>query len=154
LSALRVTRVGPEAAADVVRLVDLLLAELGEEGDETGSLDVRKMKVAWALREERHCAFLAYDDDGAAVGVATLSTSFALYAQGDYGIINEMWVAPEHRSAGVGAALIDAVMDYGRARGWARIDVTAPESERWDRTRKFYEDCGFAFTGPKLKILL
>ena len=150
----RIRRVGPEAAATVVRLVDQLLAELGEEGDETGTLDTRKMKVAWALREERHCAFLAHDESGEAIGVATVATAFALYARGDYGIINEMWVEPAWRSRKVGAQLVEAVAAYGRERGWRRIDVTAPESERWERTRRFYEDCGYSFTGPKLKILI
>ncbi len=65
-----------------------------------------------------------------------------------------MYTDPEIRSSGVGAALIDAAKDYGRARGWERIDVTAPESDGWERTRQFYERNGFAFTGPKLKFVL
>jgi hypothetical protein len=32
--------------------------------------------------------------------------------------------------------------------------VTAPESERWRRTRRFYERGGFTFVGPKLKLRL
>ena len=114
MSDVTIERVGPAAAAEVVRLVDLLLAELGEEGDETGSLDARKMKVAWALREERHCAFLARDEVGEAIGVATVATSYALYAQGDYGIINEMWVAPGHRSAGVAGTAHPLAVSTGR----------------------------------------
>jgi hypothetical protein len=50
--------------------------------------------------------------------------------------------------------LIEAVRAYGQEQGWRRIDVTAPESARWARTRKFYEDLGFHFTGPKFKLLL
>jgi GNAT superfamily N-acetyltransferase len=60
---------------------------------------------------------------------------------------------PSHRSVGVGRLLLDAVKAYGRERGWSRIDVTAPESPRWDRTRRFYEREGFTFTGPKLKFV-
>ena len=65
-----------------------------------------------------------------------------------------MYTDPEYRSSGVGAKLIQAALEYGRTKGWARIDVTAPESDRWIRTRKFYEKQGFIFTGPKLKFLL
>jgi GNAT superfamily N-acetyltransferase len=86
--------------------------------------------------------------------VATLSIAFALYANGNYGIINEMYVVPEQRSEGVGALLIEAIKSYGLQQGWHRIDVTAPESDRWIRTKLFYENLGFVFTGPKLKLHL
>jgi heme-degrading monooxygenase HmoA len=49
---------------------------------------------------------------------------------------------------------IEAVKQFGRQKDWTRIDVTAPESERWIRARQFYEKQGFVFTGPKLKFLL
>ena len=41
-----------------------------------------------------------------------------------------------------------------RESRWVRVDVTAPESPRWERTRRFYEREGFTFTGPKLKYLV
>jgi len=63
-------------------------------------------------------------------------------------------VVPEHRSSMIGAGLIEAAANHGRSRGWRRIDVTAPESDRWVRTRRFHEKLGFVFTGPKLKLLL
>ena len=65
-----------------------------------------------------------------------------------------MFVAPSYRSQGVGAALVRAAQQIAKEKGWKRIDVTAPESERWERTRRFYEKLGFVFTGPKLKLLL
>jgi GNAT superfamily N-acetyltransferase len=138
----------------VLDLVERLLAELGEEGEETGLLPKRALLAAWARRGPAVAAYLAFDASGRAIGVATLSESWAAYAGGAYGILNEMYVAPEHRSRQVGAALIGAVRAHGRRRGWRRIDVAAPESPRWDRSRRFYEDLGFVFTGPKLKLLL
>ncbi len=84
----------------------------------------------------------------------TLSMAFAIYANGEYGVIDEMYVDPRYRSAGVGALLVQSAAEIGKRKGWNRIDVTAPESERWDRTRHFYEKLGFVFTGPKLKLLL
>jgi GNAT superfamily N-acetyltransferase len=150
----KIVQAGPDAARLVVDLVVKLLRELGEEGDEAGSLSVAELAAGWRANENHHCAFLAYADNGSAIGVATLSIAFALYANGNYGIINEMYVAPEHRSQGVGASLIEAIKSYGREQGWHRIDVTAPESQRWARAKAFYEYQGFAFTGPKLKHLL
>src|SRR5262245_57686970 len=150
----RVVEVGPEEAALVFGLVAGLLRELGEEGDEAGDLQAAALASAWREGTSRHRAFVAYLAEGTAVGVATVTEAFAVYANGHYGIINEMFVVPEHRSAGIGSALIEAVKAAGRERGWRRIDVTAPESPRWARARGFYEREGFVFTGPKLKLLL
>lgn len=138
----------------VFALVAALLGELGEEGEEAGSLPFDDLAARLAEIGGRHRAFLAEAPSGEAVGVLTLAEGFALYAGGDYGIINEMFVAPAYRSDGVGARLIAAAAEHGRARGWRRIDVTAPESERWSRPRRFYETQGFTFAGPKLKLLL
>jgi GNAT superfamily N-acetyltransferase len=143
-----------ERAPIVFALVEQLLRELGEEGDEAGPLDEAALAAAWRARRDQHFAFLAHLGDSAAIGVITVAESFAAYAGGPYGIINEMYVAPGYRSAGVGARLIEVVAALGRARGWRRVDVTAPEAARWARTRRFYERLGFRFAGPKLKLLL
>jgi GNAT superfamily N-acetyltransferase len=154
LDNLKIVMVGPEAASEVLELVAALLRELGEEGDETGAMDVADLTAAWRTDQAHHVAFLAYDEETNLVGVATVSTAFALNAQGRYGIINEMYVSPDHRSLGVGTRLIETIKDHGREQGWRRIDVTAPEATKWKRTRRFYEDKGFSFTGPKLKFFL
>src|SRR5262245_39019533 len=148
-----VTEVTREQWGQVFDLVSRLLAELGEEGEETGALDERFLSGGWESERQRHTAFVARQGQ-AVVGVMTISESFAIYANGHYGVINEMFVPPEYRSRGVGALLLEAAKDLGRRRGWRRIDVTAPESERWHRTRQFYESQGFRYTGPKLKYVL
>lgn len=83
----------------------------------------------------------------------TATEAFAIYANGPYGIIDEMYVFPTCRSQGVGGALLDAVKDLAERKGWHRIDVTAPESPSFARTRSFYEREGFTFAGPKLKFI-
>lgn len=131
-----------------------LLNELGEEGDELGALANDKVLQAWRKMADRFHVFVAKNEVGDILGILTLAEAFAIYANGNYGIINEMYIAPEHRSAGIGARLVDAAKNFGRQKSWTRIDVTAPESARWERTRRFYEKQGFVFTGPKLKFLL
>lgn len=131
-----------------------LLTELGEEGEELGRLDEEKVLRAWRERGEHFQVFAAKNSAGEILGMLTLNETFAIYANGNYGVIDEMYVAPEYRSAGVGGQLIAAVKAFGKQKGWTRIDVTAPEAERWERTRHFYEQHGFVFTGPKLKFIL
>jgi GNAT superfamily N-acetyltransferase len=149
-----IQRVGVESSELVFEGVERLLRELGEEGAESGELDRAALARAWREEGSRALALLALTAEGELAGVLTLFEAFAIYAGGRYGIINEMYVVPAHRGVSLGAGLIAAAVWVGRERGWRRIDVTAPESERWSRTRRFYEQQGFVFAGPKLKRML
>jgi len=138
----------------VVRLVARLLAELEDSPAEFAGLDeagaLRSLEAdGRALR-----AFLAREGVEEPVGVLTLTETFAIYAGGRYGVIDELYVAPEHRWRGIGRRLLEAAFEHGRARGWRRIDVTAPPGPAWERTVRFYELQGFVFTGPKLRRAL
>jgi GNAT superfamily N-acetyltransferase len=149
-----IERLGIESAELALEMVQSLLAELGEEGDELGRLDAPKVLDAWFRNRQAVHLFVARDHEGRPVGLTTVVESFAIYANGSYGVINEMYVVPSHRSFGVGHRLIQAAKEFGAGRKWTRLDVTAPESERWARTRAFYEREGFRFAGPKLKLIL
>jgi GNAT superfamily N-acetyltransferase len=149
---IRIERVGIESAAMVFRTVMTLLRELGAEAEDVGELDEPRLRAAWSAASDRFHVFVARGESGELAGLATLSETFAIYANGNYGVIDEMYVAPAFRSQGVGKRLIDAVKGFGREKGWSRIDVTAPEGQGWERTRRFYEREGFSFAGPKLKL--
>ena len=130
-----------------------LLAELRETPDEDAGVDSRKVIEDWSTARDRHTVFAAFDGDRV-VGVVTLDECFAIYANGNYGIINELFVVPPYRSKGVGKMLLDRVVSFARQKGWRRIDVTAPLGDAWQRTVDFYLREGFVHTGPKLKFLL
>jgi len=142
---------GIEQAETVFALVEKLLFELRENAEDSAMFDRDKVINNWNSVSDRFVAFIAYDGDQAA-GVITLVECFAIYAGGSFGIINELYVAPEYRSRKIGRQLLETVKDFGRSRGWKRIDVTAPPGPRWERTVRFYEREGFLFTGPKLKF--
>ncbi|MCM2316061.1 MAG: GNAT family N-acetyltransferase [Thermoanaerobaculia bacterium] len=147
----RIERLTTADASIVFDWVVRLLRELGEEEKELGELAHARVLDAWSRRADQFYVLAAKRDDGQILGVLTLSVTFAIYANGEYGVIDEMYVDPRFRSAGIGARLVEEAVDIGRGLGWTRIDVTAPESERWSRTRRFYESIGFEFTGPKLR---
>jgi GNAT superfamily N-acetyltransferase len=84
----------------------------------------------------------------------TIAVIFAVYAGGDIGVINEMYVNPDYRCKGVGKMLVDKAKELAKKKKWQRLDVTAPTEHKWVRTVKFYEQQGFVFTGPKLKYNL
>ncbi|HNB51404.1 MAG TPA: GNAT family N-acetyltransferase [Anaerolineales bacterium] len=137
--------------ATVLTFVEKLLIELSDEGDEFSGLDRGKTLRDIAANADRFNPFLAKNERGEVVGVMTVVETFAIYAGGNYGVIDELYVAPEYRSQGVGEAFIEAVKALGKAKNWVRVDVTAPPEEKWRRTVAFYERQGFVFTGPKLR---
>lgn len=108
----------------------------------------------WHRNGRAHWAFRATDEVGDMVAFFTLAESFAFFAHGAYGILNELWVRPDARSRGVGREILQFCGDFARQRGWERIDVSAPPLAKWDRTVSFYEKNGFVVTGRKLKLLL
>jgi GNAT superfamily N-acetyltransferase len=152
--AITVVRATPEQLPVVLRFVQRLLMELSDDPAEFDDWDPVKVRPALEAAADRFIALLAQTPEGQVVGVATLTEAVAAYAHGRYGIISELYVVPSHRSHGVGQQLIDAVKDYGRERGWRRVDVTAPPEARWVRTVDFYRRNGFVFTGPKLRCQL
>lgn len=149
-----IDRLTTQDANTVFEWVLRLLTELGEEGEELGDLARDNVMRKWRERQNQYYVLAAKDEANNIMGILTLSVAFAIYANGEYGVIDEMYVDPAFRSTGVGALLVDEAVKIGKREGWARIDVTAPESERWNRSRRFYEQRGFQFTGPKLKLLL
>lgn len=84
----------------------------------------------------------------------TLCESFAIFANGKYGIINELWVNKNCRSKGVGKQVLKEIVKIASEKSWNRIDVSAPVSEKWDRTFNFYQNNEFIYTGRKLKLNL
>lgn len=57
----------------------------------------------------------------------------------------QMWVAPEFRGRGIGRGLLDAALDWARARGVDAVvlDVTVGDTP----ARKLYESAGFVSMG-------
>lgn len=89
--------------------------------------------------------------DGQDVGLIMLNECAAIYAGGRFGEITELYVQPECRSRGIARQLVAGAVDLARARGWARLEVGAPDQPAWVRTKAFYEREGFAEVGPRLK---
>lgn len=151
LGRIEIVQAGGADHAAVLDLVERLLVELEEKPEEFAGIDRARVLAELAAAGDRFTAFLAREG-GRDLGVLTLTEHVAIYAGGRYGVIDELYVAPGHRSAGVGARLIAAAKARGAARGWRRVDVTAPPGAAWERSVRFYEGLGFVFTGPKLRL--
>jgi len=87
------------------------------------------------------------------IGFVSLYESYALYSEGAYGTMPELYVTKNWRSKLVGQMLLNEVMKFAKEKGWHRIEVTTPPLPEFDRTLNFYQTNGFEITGGrKLKV--
>jgi GNAT superfamily N-acetyltransferase len=107
------------------------------------------------LNREKYFVFVARGESGNPVGFIALYESYALYAEGAFGTIPELYVCPEYRTKGLGLRFVSQAKSFGALRGWTRLEVTTPPLPQFDRTLAFYEREGFAVSGGrKLKVTL
>lgn len=93
-------------------------------------------------------ALIAYDG-AQALGVVTIAESYALYAGGKIGIIQECYVVPERRSHAVGDALLTATLALAEQHGWACIELCTPPLPQFARTIDFYARHHFVPVGGR-----
>lgn len=102
-----------------------------------------------------YTVFITSNEQNEPVGFIALYENHALYAEGAFGTIPELYVRPAYRSHGVGDQLLQAAKEFGRSKGWKRLEVTTPPLPEFDRTFHFYETQGFDVAGgKKMKVLL
>ena len=155
---MEVQMASPEDAAEIAQQVGALL---GEIMDATGQkafnfkFEDARSRLSDFLRQGKYFALVTRMESGEISGFVTMYESFAIYAEGAFGTIAELFVRPEYRSRGIGRHLCEAAKELGAKRGWRRLEVTTPPIPEFDRTLGFYERQGFSVTGGrKLKYVL
>ncbi|WP_434339668.1 GNAT family N-acetyltransferase [Motilimonas cestriensis] len=83
------------------------------------------------------------------IAVATISETYALYAGGKIGVIQEFYVLPDFRASGVGSMLIEQVKKYGNKHEWACIELCTPPLPEFERTLNFYQKNGLNPVGGR-----
>jgi GNAT superfamily N-acetyltransferase len=64
--------------------------------------------------------------------------------------LTALWVDPGFRSAGVGAALVDAVVDWAKGNGFNQVLLWVTEVN--ENAQRLYERHGFARTGRMIEV--
>jgi len=119
------------------------------------SLEETKDRLIDFIDQEKYFVFVAQNEHAAPIGFIALFEGHALYAEGAFGTIPELFVRPDFRSQNVGQRLVEQAKTFGSSRGWKRLEVTTPPLPQFDKTLSFYEREEFAITGGrKLKVLL
>lgn len=145
-------QIRPAHEEDVTALVDDLwlpfadeMADIDDYDALAEDVDVRTEAIAHrhAQFEDEDVQILVADDGGVLVGytVVTYSASPPVFARGPVAKVNDLYVAPDARGAGVGTALLERAHEWGRERGCERAVLSV--HARNDVARSCYESMGY-----------
>jgi len=134
-------------ASDLGELLPLVEAFQREQGYASGDAALRRA-VAELLRDSRAGCVLIARKAGRAVGYAALCLGYSIEFRGRDAFVDELYVAPELRALGLGAALLRALEAEARACGVRQLHLEV--ERRNEGARKLYLQEGFAETGREL----
>jgi GNAT superfamily N-acetyltransferase len=158
-NALNIYRATRDQSESIAILVGELLHEIMERIGIVAfnfNLEETTQRLQDFIVNEKNFVFAAKDKStDELIGFVTVYEGYALYAEGAFGTMAELYVRPTYRSRGIGKMLIQAVKNFGGERGWKRLEVTTPPLPQFDATLSFYEREGFEISGGrKLKAVL
>jgi ribosomal protein S18 acetylase RimI-like enzyme len=64
--------------------------------------------------------------------------------------LTALWVDPGFRSQGVGSALVEAVVDWAKSKGFSQVLLWVTEVN--EKAQRLYERHGFARTGRVIEV--
>ena len=137
----------------VAAAVESLLVELGGRRPSPAEMEA---EVRAIIEDPEVGTMLVADSPGGIVGVLGASWCRAIHVPGRYAVIQDLWVHPEWRSRGVGAELVEAIVELCGERGVGRIEVGLPREsfEAIKATEAFYLGNEFEHLGPRMRRLL
>lgn len=159
MNTIRIERAKHDQVGEIAILVGDLLQEIMDRiGIDVFHFDLEETKERLRdfIDSEKNFVFIAIDGvSNQIIGFVSSYEGYALYAEGAFGTMAELYVKPSYRSQGIGKMLIQALKDFGDQRGWKRLEVTTPPLPQFDATLAFYEREGFEISGGrKLKRVL
>jgi len=101
------------------------------------------------LISDGHYAAIIAVNETKPIAVVTMTETYALYAGGKIGVIQEFYVVPEFRASGVGSMLIEQIQDYGNKHDWSCIELCTPPLPEFERTLNFYQKNGLNPVGGR-----
>jgi GNAT superfamily N-acetyltransferase len=129
---MRRMHIEPVTEADIDELLPLMRAYC--DFYEVAPSDEALADMSLALLDEpdlEGVQLIARDDDGQAVGFATIFWSWSTLAGARIAVMNDLFVSPAGRGGGYADALIEACVDQARARGAVSVEwQTAKDNHR------------------------
>lgn len=113
------------------------------------------IKRCKGLINDGHYAAIIGSHNDTPIAVVTMSETYALYAGGKIGVIQEFYVSPDFRASGIGSMLIEQVKMYGNEHEWSCIELCTPPLPAFEHTLNFYQKNGLnAVGGRKMRQAL
>lgn len=132
------------ATVDDARELGGLLHDFNTEFDTpTPGPEVLAHRLVHLLGDDRTFAFLA---GSPAVGFGLVTLRPNVWYDGQVALLDELYVRPDLRSHGIGAAMIDVLVRTCRARGVDLIEINVDEADV--DAQRFYERHGFTGIEP------
>jgi ribosomal protein S18 acetylase RimI-like enzyme len=128
--------------ADVAAVLELLRAQFDEHAIEVTDAEILRSIEGILVRPELgDVLLLRLDGVAAPAGLAFLNYSWTPELGGMACWLDELYLRPEHRNAGLGSQLLRAVIAHCRARGCRSVDLQVEHSH--DRVVGLYDRHGF-----------
>lgn len=139
----------PAAAGELDVVLALAVAFYAEDGFDTPEAGLRTNLAALMVGDAARVA-VAEVDGAAVVGFAVTTTSFGL-ENGRIAELEDLFVVPDRRGGGVGAALIEDSVAWATGAGCAHLElVVAPNGQDVDHLFEYYRRRGFVDEGRRL----
>ena len=135
-----IRRAGAQDAGAAARLLFDFNTEFGDPTPPPGELATRIEQ----LLDVGDTAILLGAAGDQPVAVAVLRFRLALWSRAKECYLAELYVAPPHRGAGLGKALLEAAIQLARGEGADYMDLGTSEDDV--AARKLYERFGFSRT--------
>ena len=116
------------------------LAEFEHEPRETVRATVDTIRRD-GFGDDRRFETLIAEQDGRAVGMALFFPHYSTWTGTPVLYLEDLYVRPDARGSGAGFALMTALAEIARDRGWKRLDLSVLD---WNPARKFYEQLGMS----------
>jgi len=110
------------AHADLGAAAALFEAQLHEHGVPASAHDLQPV-VATVTSDPRHGFMLVARVDGRAVGVIYVAMLLSLEHAGTIGWLEELYVLPEFRGAGLGSRLVGESVSRAASLGWKGVEL-------------------------------
>lgn len=133
----------PAREQDLDRLVGLLRLLFAIEED-FGIDDAKQRRgLTLLLDDERSCVLVA-EQDGMIVGMCTGQLVTSTAEGGPSVLVEDVVVAPDQRSKGIGRSLMEALTAWARSRGATRMQLLADKNN--PPALAFYDRLGWGTT--------
>ncbi len=133
---MQIQRASEDQLPDLIRLFNDYRIFYGQTSDEASA----RVFVSERFENQDSVLFVAIDD-GVAIGFTQLYPSFSSVGMKRIWVLNDLYVAKEHRRYGIAEALMDEAHRFAMEDGAARVELATQKNNR--AAQELYDKMGY-----------